>query len=139
LDRPDRQAEMHFRPRALEQRLDIRIASADDSAPATAPEPEHPVVVEEGERVTGGEVERGARAARPERRGQGNEEVVAELRRVAVGDDVRAERLHLRLLDRPARLAQKANDLTDEPGRRVTERPATRVLELVPGAAHREG
>ena len=137
-DRPHRQAQVQHRTRALEQRLHVGAAAADDRAPALAPEAEHAVVVEEAERVAGREVERRAGAARPDRRGQRDEEVVAKLRRVAVLGHVGAERLLARTLDRAARLAQEADDLADEPQRRVAERASPRVLEPVPPTADRE-
>ena len=91
LDGPDRQAQVERDPRALEQRLHVGATAANDGAPALAPEAEHPVVVEETERVAGGEVDCRPRAARPDRCGQGDEEVVAKLLGVAVRRDVAAD------------------------------------------------
>ncbi len=87
-------------------------AAAGHGAPAEAAEAEHPVILEEADRVRRRELERAPRRRRPERRGERHEEVAAEAPRVAALVEVLGERL--RLVPGPRR-AQPAPDLPEEP------------------------
>ena len=127
--------------------LHVGVRATRDRSPAMTPKPEHPVIVEEADRVRGRDVERPARCGRPEGRSQRDDEVTAEAPRVAPFGQVVAERGVLvgAGLDRRARRAEPAPDLPDEGrelrARRVAplrERLATRVLEPARVAADRE-
>ena len=100
------------------------------------------MVLEEADRVRGGELERAAGRSRPERRGERHEEVPAEALRVAVVVEVLAERLRIVLGPRGAEPAADLPQQRDEPGpggvRGLGERPPARVLESAVGAADGE-
>src|SRR5207248_4956863 len=90
-DRLDAEADVRAAAEALEQRLDVAAAAARDGPPAKAPGTEHPMVVEEPDRVRRREVERALRRRRPQRRRERHEEVRAEPLRIAVSFHVLSE------------------------------------------------
>ena len=113
--RADAEAEVQTRAEALADRADVRVRPAADGPPAEAAEAEHPVVVEEANRVGGGKLERPPGRGRPERGRQRHEEVPAETLRVAVLVEIRAERMPLvvGLVERAPGSPEPAADLPE--------------------------
>ena len=83
--------------------VDVRARAADHRLPLRRPEDaEHAVVVEEGEQVAGGVVQRDLRVARPDRGHDGLHEVAGEVRREAAGVEELAQRRSSSAVARPA-------------------------------------
>ena len=83
VDRADAEPEVHAAREPFEQRADVGLGPARHRPPAVAAEPEHPVVLEEADRVRRRELERPLGGGRPQRRGERDEVVRAEPPRVA--------------------------------------------------------
>ena len=117
LERDHGRAKVEASSNPREDRAHLFAAPADDGLPAAPAKAEHPVIVEEANRIGGRDVERPLRGRRPDGGGQRDEVVVTELAGVSLARDVALERGVdvARVVAHAAGVPQEADDVAEHP------------------------